>query len=880
MAIAPQASCFTLDNGLQVVVLPQHALPLVAVHVAYRCGSADEPHGRHGLAHLYEHLMYSGSAGLPGLYLVRLLEAGATDLNGRTTRDSTHYFETVPSSALEFTLRAEADRMGHLQEAVDGPRLALQASVVCNELRQRRAQADAELEASIAALCFPAPHPYAHDAGGLERDVAATALDDVRGWAQAHYRPGNAVLVLVGDCQVADARRLVQGAFGALGNPPAAAGFGEQKVVPAALAEHPEPGRMRRAIGSGGVMWNGFWRLPGDAHTAALVETLLPELRMALERCASRYGLSAPSLNWQAGRLGGLLGLRAQISDAGGADAVRDRMPALWLELLAPWSSADAWASSVQSRRAEWSLQLESLQAQAAALAAAVLDGIALDAALDRAALVESIAPDHRLSRLAVLWQKAPCELLELPRPAPTAAPSAEVPAMTAAPAQAPVQLLPETPPVPLLAPRLAPWLPRIRSLSISQGLPLRWAHLDRHAQGSDWAGARLISAVARPASNAGGPAWAQLALSLWRTVGAGARLDRWSQTSGLAMAVECVDEGLRLSVSGRGGLLAGWLDQALEALAPPLPEAALQDAAQLLSEHSARQARDRSPERLSQRALWALAQGREPLAPEATTADAAQTLQGCWAAWRDLADGAVLAVGDASGLCSESTPVPEGEMPQPHGPSNSATDAFGGRYLIDQAASACLLSLAWPLPASMETGEQRSAFQVLDALLAGAFTSQLNLRLREELGWSYGLRSRCLGPAGARMYVIQTSIAPERAWAARDEILCAVDRCRTAVSLRHVERTHRMLQLSALGRLERRSAVLDRLEAAWRLGDADPFCAEREEWQGALRGQAVLDCARRLFESPPALLVLGPAAAIRGAGVSGAAAGLRELRL
>ena len=112
-------SSFKLTNGLTVIVHEDHKAPVAAVTVWYNVGSKDEPAGKTGFAHLFEHLMFNGSENLPGDYFTYLQQVGATDYNGTTRYDRTNYFETVPAGALERAMFMESDRMGHLLGAVD-----------------------------------------------------------------------------------------------------------------------------------------------------------------------------------------------------------------------------------------------------------------------------------------------------------------------------------------------------------------------------------------------------------------------------------------------------------------------------------------------------------------------------------------------------------------------------------------------------------------------------------------------------------------------------------------------------------------------------------------------------------------------------------------
>jgi len=133
--IALQIAKETLDNGLDVIVHEDHHAPLVAVNVWYHVGSKNERPGRTGFAHLFEHLMFEGSAHQPRGYFEPLQEAGAS-LNGSTSADRTNYWEVVPKSAARLALWMEADRMGWLLPAVTELRLNVQRDVVLNERRQ------------------------------------------------------------------------------------------------------------------------------------------------------------------------------------------------------------------------------------------------------------------------------------------------------------------------------------------------------------------------------------------------------------------------------------------------------------------------------------------------------------------------------------------------------------------------------------------------------------------------------------------------------------------------------------------------------------------------------------------------------------------------
>lgn len=211
---------FTLDNGLRVIVSTDRKAPVVAVSVWYHVGSKDEPKGKTGFAHLFEHLMFNGSENADGEFFIPLENAGATDFNGTTWFDRTNYFQTVPKGALELALFLESDRMGHLLGAVTQAKLDNQRGVVQNEKRQGDNQPFGLVEYAQLSALFPEGHPYRHSTIGSMEDLEAASLDDVKHWFKTHYGPNNAVLVLAGDIDLATARPLVEKYFGDIAKGP------------------------------------------------------------------------------------------------------------------------------------------------------------------------------------------------------------------------------------------------------------------------------------------------------------------------------------------------------------------------------------------------------------------------------------------------------------------------------------------------------------------------------------------------------------------------------------------------------------------------------------------------------------------------------------
>jgi zinc protease len=223
-----------LDNGLQVVIHEDHSCPIVAVNIWYHVGSKNEVPGRTGFTHLFEHLMFEGSAHHDSGYFEPLQQAGGT-VNGSTNSDRTNYWEVVPARALELALWMESDRMGFLLPALTEDKFNNQRDVVLNERRQNyenRPYGMAGL-AMIAAL-FPEWHSYHWATIGSPDDLRAATADDVRVFFQRYYHPANASLAIAGDVDADRALELAAAYFGEIraGEPPAA-------VPPAPAFAHP-----------------------------------------------------------------------------------------------------------------------------------------------------------------------------------------------------------------------------------------------------------------------------------------------------------------------------------------------------------------------------------------------------------------------------------------------------------------------------------------------------------------------------------------------------------------------------------------------------------------------------------------------------------------
>lgn len=209
---------YQLPNGLTVILVEDHRLPLVAVNLWYHVGPAHEKPGRTGFAHLFEHMMFQSSKHVPEDRFFKLLEgAGATTINGSTNFDRTNYFETVPSNQLELALWLESDRMGFLLDKLDEKSLANQRDVVRNERRQSTEnQPYGLVDEAFFQTMFPAGHPYYGVVIGSHADIEAARLADVREFFTQYYAPNNASIAIVGDFEPAKVKALVAKYFGTI----------------------------------------------------------------------------------------------------------------------------------------------------------------------------------------------------------------------------------------------------------------------------------------------------------------------------------------------------------------------------------------------------------------------------------------------------------------------------------------------------------------------------------------------------------------------------------------------------------------------------------------------------------------------------------------
>jgi zinc protease len=206
---------YRLENGLRVVLNEDHSAPLVAVNLWYHVGSKNERPGRTGFAHLFEHMLFSGSLHVGNNEHFRYVQSVGGVLNGTTFFDRTNYFETLPSNYLALGLWLESDRMGFFLPALTQEKLDIQREVVKEERRQRYDNVPyGTAFERLLHLAYDPDYSYHWPTIGSMDDLTAASLDDIRQFFSTWYRPNNCVLTLVGDFVSSEAKDLVARYFG------------------------------------------------------------------------------------------------------------------------------------------------------------------------------------------------------------------------------------------------------------------------------------------------------------------------------------------------------------------------------------------------------------------------------------------------------------------------------------------------------------------------------------------------------------------------------------------------------------------------------------------------------------------------------------------
>jgi predicted Zn-dependent peptidase len=875
---------FTLPNGLRVVVHTDRKAPIVAVNIWYHVGAKDEPSGRTGFAHLFEHLMFQGSENHNGEFFEPFKQVGATDQNGTTNTDRTNYFQNVPTTALDMALWMESDRMGHLLGAIDQAALDEQRGVVQNEKRQGENQPYGQVWDKLTRALYPAGHPYHHGVIGSMNDLNAASLEDVKTWFRTWYGPNNAVLVLAGDVDVATAKEKVARYFGDI---PAGPTMAQPKVDVAqraastreVMTDKVPQARIYRAwnvaqVGTTDIdQLQLFAQVLGGAKSSRLDQRLLHQDKL-VDNIGTMVGPSQLGSNFI------IMATVKQGVDPAKVEAVIDEE---LKRLVAEGPSAEELARAKTAFRAGFIRGIERIGGfggKADALAeCAVYEGdpgcfrTSLSTIRDASvADVKAVGAkwlgvgDHTL----VVEPGERVALAELPsgKPAPF-----NVPAVDAKYRVLPSQVdrsagVPQTATFPELK------FPQLQRATLKNGTRVVLA--ERHdipvVQFSyEFQGGFTADQGRKPgtanftmgmldegAGKLGSLAFADAADALGARIAAGASLD-----------------GANVYLSALKENLAPSLALYADALRAPRFDQGEIDRIKATWIAGIKQEKV-NPNAVAMRVLPPLLYGKgHPYAiPFTGSGDEAaiqalgrDDLLSFHKDWVRPENATLIVVGDTT--LKEIVPLldrqlgdwkGEGAAPRVGAPSAVARPDKARVYLIDQpGAVQANLFAGQVVPSTMDAGATR--FDIANGVLGGDFTSRLNMNLREDKHWSYGARSSASGALGQRPWMAVAPVQIDKTSDAMKEMQAEISQFASGQrppTTDEVARIRNIQTLSLPGAYETASAVMNTIGGIVRYQRPDDYVFKRKAEIEAMTPAQVAEAARTLDPARLTWVVVG----------------------
>ncbi|MGW8127054.1 MAG: M16 family metallopeptidase [Stenotrophomonas sp.] len=875
---------FTLPNGLRVVVHTDRKAPIVAVNIWYHVGAKDEPSGRTGFAHLFEHLMFQGSENHNGEFFEPFKQVGATDQNGTTNTDRTNYFQNVPTTALDMALWMESDRMGHLLGAIDQAALDEQRGVVQNEKRQGENQPYGQVWDKLTRALYPAGHPYHHGVIGSMNDLNAASLEDVKTWFRTWYGPNNAVLVLAGDIDVATAKEKVARYFGDI---PAGPTMAQPKVDVArraastreVMTDKVPQARIYRAwnvaqVGTTDIdQLQLFAQVLGGAKSSRLDQRLLHQDKL-VDNIGTMVGPSQLGSNFI------IMATVKQGVDPAKVEAVIDEE---LKRLVAEGPSAEELARAKTAFRAGFIRGIERIGGfggKADALAeCAVYEGdpgcfrTSLSTIRDASvADVKAVGAkwlgvgDHTL----VVEPGERVALAELPsgKPAPF-----NVPAVDAKYRVLPSQVdrsagVPQTATFPELK------FPQLQRATLKNGTRVVLA--ERHdipvVQFSyEFQGGFTADQGRKPgtanftmgmldegAGKLGSLAFADAADALGARIAAGASLD-----------------GANVYLSALKENLAPSLALYADALRAPRFDQGEIDRIKATWIAGIKQEKV-NPNAVAMRVLPPLLYGKgHPYAiPFTGSGDEAaiqalgrDDLLSFHKDWVRPENATLIVVGDTT--LKEIVPLldrqlgdwkGEGAAPRVGAPSAVARPDKARVYLIDQpGAVQANLFAGQVVPSTMDAGATR--FDIANGVLGGDFTSRLNMNLREDKHWSYGARSSASGALGQRPWMAVAPVQIDKTSDAMKEMQAEISQFASGQrppTTDEVTRIRNIQTLSLPGAYETASAVMNTIGGIVRYQRPDDYVFKRKAEIEAMTPAQVAEAARTLDPARLTWVVVG----------------------
>ena len=856
---------FVLPNGLTLVVHEDHKAPIVSVNVWYHVGSKNERPGKTGFAHLFEHLMFNGSEHHDDDWFQPLARLGSSMVNGTTNNDRTNYFETVPATALDTVLWLESDRMGHLLGAIDVGKLDEQRGVVQNEKRQGENQPYGTAWNALAEGAYPAGHPYSWSVIGSMEDLDAASLDDVHAWFKSYYGAANAVLVVAGDVNAKAVHERVLHYFGDIPAGPPVRRFQTW------IAAGTESRRMTMQDRVPQTRHFLVWNVPGwgtrDAHLLELAAAVLTrgEGSRLYQRTVWKERIATEVEGFiDAMEIGGQVHLQISVAPGADAAAVESAMREEVARLAAEGPTEAELATEKTQVRASFLRGIErtgGFGGTSDVLAESQVFGGSPDAWKRRLADVAGATGEDVRDAVRRWLSKGDFLLTVTPyRKGVTAKEGADR------------SRLPEAGPPPEAR------FPTLERARLDNGLEVVLARRDsvpvvrmnllvRCGSSRDPAGAPGLARLASGMLLAGTPARNSLALR--READAlGTVLTTDVDMDTITVSMTAVKENLGASVD----ILA---DVARNAGFPE-SELALHRSQQL-----AALGRETSePRSLSLRILPRLLYGEDhPYGASWTGAGTVAGVEGIGrddltafhGTWFRPNNATLVVVGDAE--MESLLPLLEeafggwkaGEVPSRDLPAPPAA-AKGRIFLHDRPGSIQSLILAAQFVAKRGEGDE-AAFQVLQSVLGGQFTSRLNMNLREDKHWSYGARTRISDLQGPRPLYAVAGVQSDRTAESVAEVLKEFRAIAgpSPVTAEELDRTRTILTVALPGRWETGGSVAESIGELVTHGLPDGYFDEFAARVRALQGEAAAAAGKVLRPDDLVWLVVGDRALVEG---------------
>ena len=748
---------FVLRNGLTLIVHEDTKAPVVHFNIWYHVGSKNEPRGQSGFAHLFEHLMYQGSENFNDDFFKATRQVGATSQNGSTNVDRTNYYQTVPKEALDTILWLESDRMGHFLGALTQARLDEQRGVVQNEKRQGDNQPYAIGRDLITRATYPSDHPYGHSVIGSMEDLQAASLDQVREWFRSYYGPSNAVIALTGDIKPEDARARVERYFGSF-NPGTPVAHPKVWLVRRTGAQR-ETAYDRVAAPRLTKVWNAPEYGNRDVSLLDMFASVLAAdrgsrltKRLVYDEQIATSVDAGPGANEIAGRF------TVQVAGKPGADMARiERAVDEEIAKLAATGPTLSELEKVRARNISGLVRsLESISTKATILATSQTylgspDGWKRDLEVQRTATSAQIAAAART------WLRdGSYSLTILPFDYTAQGHDADRKSM----------------PLPAAGAISAGTFPSIQRATLSNGLKVML--IERHQ--APIVSVELLVDTAYAADFAQTkPGTGGLALSL---------MDEGTTTrDSLTLADQLVRIGAQVNAGGGGeqstvslSALSPTLDEALGIYADVIRNPAYRqsDVDRVKAQQTAAiRAQRLQPAAIANRVLSTIIYGpNHPLGRQTTEASVSSITRDDLVAfhqrWMKPDNAVLFVVGDttlkqitskleaALGSWKASTPTPRITVPAAAARTSQVV------YLVDRPGSPQSYIVAG-VPAAPRTTEEEFNISAFNTNFGGNFTSRINMNLREDKGWSYGVSSALAGGRGPRIFRITAQVQTDK---------------------------------------------------------------------------------------------------------------------